>query len=373
MRISISSDDIKNKIENFISLIDGNYYHKYKLYDLYKNYNYKFIEKISGEHSIIIVDKFRNRLYAYTDIFGTKPLYFGFKDKKFKVTSFRYDLNGYNGIKRIPNSSILKLDTYDHSFTIEKHSKFDTTEKYNTFERCIDALKNAIDIRCEDNIGSAFSAGHDTGAILQRINENNTKCNFYYFNTNKEDSDIIKARQQKCNLTELNYIVNSNVHIKCQLAKIKDKPIDVDYNKDLDLTSLLISIFEKAKDDNIKNFITGLGGDEVLKNNTTYPDIDKDLKTHISERDDFLIGEYPGNNSEQGQEGRFWIDIEESISNIYGINLRYPFLDKHFIQEFLNLTYKAKNYCYKSVTQIYLKRTNMPFMLRKSGFSSIKS
>lgn len=374
MRISITSDILENisgnKLHTLYGVIDGEYYHSYSLYELYKNYRYKFVERINGEYSIILFDKYRNLLYAYTDIFGTKPLYFGLKGKKFKISSFKHTFKDYDFVKRIPNSSILKLNLHDNQYDIEKHSKFDLTEKYDNLDRCIDALKEAIDIRTGQYIGTGVSGGHDTGAIIQRLSETKKKCKYYYFDTGKEDKDIIDKRIKKYNLklNTINYKVNQKVNERIQSAKL-DKS-DVDLNKDKDLISLLIPLYEKASKDGVKNYLSGLGGDEVLKNNTVYPIIDEDLSINVDERDDFLIGEYPGDNSEEGVEGRFWIDVEEYISNLFGINLKYPFLDKKFIQEYLNLTFKAKNSCYKAPTQRYLTESQMPYMLIKSGFSS---
>ena len=52
---------------------------------------------------------------------------------------------------------------------------------------------------------------------------------------------------------------------------------------------------------------------------------------------------------------------EEYVAGSYGIEARYPFLDKDVVQEFLWLKPKVKNLHYKSVLYYYLKKYNFPF------------
>ena len=52
---------------------------------------------------------------------------------------------------------------------------------------------------------------------------------------------------------------------------------------------------------------------------------------------------------------------EEYVAGSYGIESRYPFLDKEVIQEFLWLKNDIKNLHYKSVLYYYLKKHNYPF------------
>lgn len=52
---------------------------------------------------------------------------------------------------------------------------------------------------------------------------------------------------------------------------------------------------------------------------------------------------------------------EEYVGGAYGIETRYPFLDKQVVQEFLNLDKNLKNQNYKSVIHEYLQRDDVPF------------
>ncbi len=52
---------------------------------------------------------------------------------------------------------------------------------------------------------------------------------------------------------------------------------------------------------------------------------------------------------------------EEYVAGSYGIETRYPYLDKYVVQEFLWLKHTLKNSHYKSVLYEYLTSFNYPF------------
>ena len=60
---------------------------------------------------------------------------------------------------------------------------------------------------------------------------------------------------------------------------------------------------------------------------------------------------------------------EEYASGMWGVETRYPFLDKDVVQEFLWLNNNLKNKWYKSVLCNYLTKNNFPFNFNmKVGF-----
>ena len=61
---------------------------------------------------------------------------------------------------------------------------------------------------------------------------------------------------------------------------------------------------------------------------------------------------------------------EETVSGTWGVEGRYPFLDKQVVQEFLWLSNDLKNKHYKSVIHNYLTSNNYPFEEnQKVGFN----
>ena len=60
---------------------------------------------------------------------------------------------------------------------------------------------------------------------------------------------------------------------------------------------------------------------------------------------------------------------EEYVAGSYGLETRYPFLDKKVVQEFLWLKAELKNRNYKSVIDAYLTSEDYPFEKnKKRGF-----
>jgi asparagine synthetase B (glutamine-hydrolysing) len=60
---------------------------------------------------------------------------------------------------------------------------------------------------------------------------------------------------------------------------------------------------------------------------------------------------------------------EEYVAGAYGIEARYPFLDKQVVQEFLWLDVNLKNSTYKSVLHDYLTQNAYAFIPnQKIGF-----
>jgi asparagine synthetase B (glutamine-hydrolysing) len=60
---------------------------------------------------------------------------------------------------------------------------------------------------------------------------------------------------------------------------------------------------------------------------------------------------------------------EEYVGGAYGLESRYPFLDKEVVQEFLWLDVSLKNNNYKNVLHYYLTENEFPFACgQKIGF-----
>lgn len=75
---------------------------------------------------------------------------------------------------------------------------------------------------------------------------------------------------------------------------------------------------------------------------------------------------------------RAYLMKEETVTGAYGIEGRYPFLDKYVVQEFLWLDNKLKNQNYKAPLYQYMKKYDFPFEENiktgfNCGFGNIKS
>jgi hypothetical protein len=81
-----------------------------------------------------------------------------------------------------------------------------------------------------------------------------------------------------------------------------------------------------------------------------------------------LDGIFPWCHFYEGSMEAF-IAKEEHVAGMYGIEGRYPYLDKSVVQEFLWLTQDLKNRMYKAPLDYYMRMANYPFELNvKRGF-----
>ena len=69
---------------------------------------------------------------------------------------------------------------------------------------------------------------------------------------------------------------------------------------------------------------------------------------------------FPWNNFYNGTMSAF-ISKEEAVASLYGIESRYPYLDKDVVQEYLSLSRELKNIKYKSPLYVYMKSHNYRF------------
>ena len=93
-------------------------------------------------------------------------------------------------------------------------------------------------------------------------------------------------------------------------------------------------ILGKAKkiNSNIKIVASGQGGDEIYSNNQTYTFDTPNPKKFTNDLDKI----FPWQNFFYGTQISY-LGKEESIGGSYGLETRYPFLDRDLVQEYLNL------------------------------------
>ena len=101
----------------------------------------------------------------------------------------------------------------------------------------------------------------------------------------------------------------------------------------------------KSKGNNI--FISGQGGDELM---TDYCAPDENKRLYMRKLNTY----FPWKNFYSGLNRRL-IDMCDRIGGALGVECRYPFLDRYFVQEFLNLSRELKNNGYKPLLHEYLQ------------------
>jgi asparagine synthetase B (glutamine-hydrolysing) len=340
-------------------------------------------QHLDGEFAVCIADFDSNKLIISTDIFGTKPLWLAVNDSDFGISTYRTPLEnlGFQNIQKLRTNKILSLDLNHKSIDyIGEVYTFDLTQHKNQFDDWTKAFKYSIRKRTQnlrEQLFIGLSSGYDSGSIACELDKQQIPYHSYTI-PGKEYIDII-AQRIRNNYAFINPENRYQAHqyIKENVEKFNYTICSStsDYHEfDLDLRDDngsvgLSMICHEAKNRNQKIYLSGMGADELFSDygfggHKIYPHSNfgglfpQDLRTI-----------FPW-NSFYGSSMESYLTKEEYVAGSYGIETRYPFLDKMVVQEFLWLTAELKNSAYKSVLDNYLKSNNYPYMPnQKIGFN----
>ena len=420
--------------EDIIILFNGEIYNFKDFGDLnsdgeciiksYLKYGNSFIRYLNGEFAIILADFKKDLLIFSSDIFCIKPLWFAVEEQHIGISSYKScleKLNFKNIIEMNPNTTIfMNIKTFE---IIDKTTvyDFDLNQFKQTYDDWNKSIENSIMNRikhAKHEIFIGLSSGYDSGLIACILN--NLKINYTAYtiygseNTNIIDDriklggtskilninpeDFIKQKEYlKNNCESYNLFIDNDEekNLKLWIQK-KDELLKKDNYTQNELLSIDNKIrsyknaFEKA---NIKSlyedngavglgliceiarpnnqliYLTGSGADEIFS--------DYGWKGIKHYRHSTIGGLFPNDLSKVfpwrnffGNTQKAYLRKEEYIAGTYGIEGRYPFLDKYVVQEFLWLKPELKNKYYKAPIYNYLLLNNYPFDLNKKiGFN----
>lgn len=337
--------------------------------DLYRGMKLDFARELDGEFAILIVD--RDSLVVATDPFATKPLHVGFNGRNWCVASYASDLTVPG--ERVPGN-VVRRYAFDGSLLEEKPvAEWHLKQHRNDTDHWIEAFENAIRKRTHAKQFLGLSSGYDSGAIACELTRQNAPFKAYSIVNN--ESPTLAARHQR--LTNVEAIAMTDAEFASwqqHMAGAEDfrypdrfKP-DYDYKED-QATMGLAAICSRATRDHLRVYLSGQGADEILS------DYGFAGKKHFSHSE--FGGLFP-------DQPRLWhsfadgtqiqyLNKEEYTAGHFGIEARYPFLDRMLVQEFLWLKPQIKNRNYKSPLHDYLMLHGFPFDPgKKLGFSCHK-
>ena len=230
---------------------------------------------------------------------------------------------------------------YEHEFDFKNQHKTD----YNDW---LKAFENAVKKRAVDGCFIGLSSGYDSGALTKEMV--NQGVNFKaYTMYNHENKEVLDKR--------LEYIPNYQVakmdedlwqgYYDFLKGKINEKAMN-------DKASMGVAyMFASAIGDKRNICISGQGGDEINSDYALFP-------KQSTFKGKFPKDLYEWSNFREGMQREYLNELEE-IAELYGIEVRYPFLDIDLVQEFLWLTPELKNKNYKAPLFEYLTKNNVPF------------
>ena len=382
--------------DNLVATFNGQIY-KYKSfisdaksdgYCIKEAYENNAIHELDGEFAIIIHDKNKNIINVISDTFSTKPCWISIKSDKFAISSYRSSnislgFDSSNTFKTKPNTHYI-IDLKNNNVTEKIIYKFDIIQDVNSFDNWCNLFDRSVKKRIENTNEMFFvglSSGYDSGCIVSSLKKHNAKFTTYsvraaeslkilekrhdmldenrkhlFHMSQKEYDDHKKYIQVNAEFYESDYVMNGRKYI-------------VQNDKGSVGTSF---ICKHAKLGGYKIYMSGHGSDEIYSD---YGFLGYPIPgfEHCD-----IAGYYPEDLSDcfpwKNFNGYRMIDFaykDESVGGSYGIEVRYPFLDRSLVQEFLKIDNKLKNKNYKSPLHHYLKNNNYPFLegpAHKVGF-----
>ncbi len=367
------------------------------IYKLYKG-DISNLKKLDGEFAIVIADFNLAKLFFVHDTFGIKPLYLGTKDNKFCVSSYPSVSKGLglDSIYKIPPNCCIEFDlnTFEKKILFELYT-WDLNQYKESFDDFNKALEESIRKRTntDKEILVNMSSGYDTGTICCVLNNLGVKYNTVTVK-GQEDMEIINKRLEinKPNISNFSDIISlnkkENPHYKSKLIELcenfeyyvfnnKNGLLDIKLNVHDDNASLGLTKIYENFGTRVKIVLSGSGADEIMSD---YCVNGKSLSPQSGFNGKFpqnLISIFPKNvedyncvwkNFYHGVQ-ELYISKEESLTGGFGLEGRFPFLDKNVIQEFLWLKPELKNSKYKAPLNNYMSKYNYPFKEEKLGFN----
>ena len=338
------------------------------LLPLYLKMGTSFTQDLDGEYAITIVDLRKKEVLIATDTFATKPVWLGSNNAQLGVATYQSALHELSLDKcfKVPANTVMRFSL--NSFKIlseESVYKFCLKQEKTNYDDWAKSFEEAIHKRTEDVAHKIFiglSSGYDSGAIACALNKQNRSFHAFTIQAS-EDIKTLNARQQQLDqheIIKLSYLD----FLEARAAIDYCEPFETDgYNLKHDAAAVGLShICARASKNNCKIYISGQGADEIIGdygwNGQKY------MENHsqfggIFPKD--LANVFPYKNFFGGTQLK-WINKEEYVAGSFGIETRFPFLDKNLVQEFLWLSTNLKNKSYKAPIQKYLFDNNYPFV-----------
>jgi len=352
---------------------------------------YERKDKLDGEFVMLTYSESEDTLDILTDPFLTKPLYFGRSDdpSEFACASYPSALSalGFNHIYAAQPNTNYKISFSKDSITISEKYPVHVFEKQQTsvsYDAWCESFIEAVRKRAMHGGHLpmvALSSGYDSGCISLAMKLLNIKFNTYTI-LSGENVGIINRRREYLSGVLHNFnIVNPVSKLKIKYLQIQAQKrienLKYHHNEGNEVIHMFsdpgaigsyIIATEASSNGELVN-LSGSGGDEI------YSDYGfKGMKHSIHSEfggmfPDNLEGFFPWKKF-YGNTQRSYLMKEEFVFGAFGIESRYPYLDKAVVGEFLKLHPSLKNSHYKAPLHYFMEKYGFPFELNiKRGFA----
>jgi asparagine synthetase B (glutamine-hydrolysing) len=352
------------------------------LIDLYHKHGPAFVRQLDGEFAIFLCDFKARRVVISSDVFKTKPIFYSVAGGEFGCCTFRTPLEiaGHTQVAAVPPNQTMVFDL-DNLRLLDKFPvyEFNLTQFKTNFDDWDQAFQAAIRKRAagvREKVFMGLSSGYDSGVICLELLR--TVIPFEAYSVLGAESD--EVLEQRFRLIEQS---NNSSYRKFRKTwwqhKINHRYVrnhtdpfqytirssSSDYTESIPLAddggSIWLShVCRQGRRNGRRIYLSGMGADEIFSD---YGYGGRKLFRHSNFGGlfpDDLATIFPW-NSFYHSTMESYLAKEEYIAGSYGLEARYPFLDKAVVQEFLNITVSLKNSAYKSVLHHYLTTHHFPF------------
>jgi asparagine synthetase B (glutamine-hydrolysing) len=266
--------------------------------------------------------------------------------------------------------------------TVGQVYEFELEQHKDSFADWTQAFENSIRKRTErlrERIFIGLSSGYDSGAIACELDRQGVDYSAFTVDSNEPRHIVDQRRRQHHTYIPRDPDIYSAAHsyiehsvenfmytINSSSSNYNEYGTRLQNDSGSNGLSMVCAV---ARGSNHKIYLSGMGADEIFSD---YGFNGRKFYNHSN-----FGGLFPDDlktifpwNSFYGSTMESYLAKEEYVSGAYGIEGRYPFLDRAVVQEFLSLTAELKNSAYKSVLDNYLKSHNYPYVPnQKLGFS----
>lgn len=293
------------------------------LIPFYRMHGVTFSRFLDGEYAIVLVDFRERRVLFYSDIFGSKPLYVASEGSDWGISSY------HSPLARMGFSNISKVAAAGYDFSLQQFK--------STFDDWTTAFERSVSKRLSNRgVFIGLSSGYDSGAIdcaLRRLG-----ATYRAFTIGPEECPGRESTRMPFERVDLSLVEPGTVY---------------DLSKDL-ATHGLSQICRAANQQGLRVNLSGQGADEIFSG------------YNVGRK--FSMVQQLSKDFYSGRQERY-LSKEEHVAGAYGIETRYPYLDKDVVQEFLWLSPELKNERYKAPLHYYMTKNSYPFIPEKKlGF-----
>eukprot|EP00929_Paragymnodinium_shiwhaense_P076970 TRINITY_DN39612_c0_g1_i1.p1 TRINITY_DN39612_c0_g1~~TRINITY_DN39612_c0_g1_i1.p1 ORF type:complete len:526 (+),score=59.52 TRINITY_DN39612_c0_g1_i1:129-1706(+) len=376
----------------------------------YDRWGDQFVRHLDGEFALVVVDIAQDLVLLANDPFGTKPLWYamwrepGSEKVRFAAATYQSSLihlgapvqahrllepnsalvvSNFRGLRR--HSLVADLPIQEKRFAVHE---WDLRQHKDHTLDWQEAFFRAVELRARDARHKMFvgmSSGYDSGAVMLAMVKLQYEFLAYSLRA-KEHMGLVDSRISYCMERSVNSLIEA-VKIQPTVEAFEEerawlerhaepfrskiyKRGGADLTKDAAAVGLSY-ILARVRKKGARIYMSGSGADEIIS--------DYSMEGHRMNSHSCFSGIFPANLSDifpwcsfyKGTQ-RAYIMKEELTGGAHGIEVRYPFLDRRVVQEFLWLREDVvKNVEYKRPVADLLRWHGFPNLYGvKLGFSA---